>query len=469
MLVIFMNIIKKINKDYQNVPDLHLRKIKYRLSYIYVFYVETVSSSDRVNDYILKNITNPIKERKITNILAAPNFKKIIYDDFENYIFNGYTVVIYLNKLYAIETRADLDRSISPPQIEQDLYGAKDSLVENYQKNIGLIKRRIKSKHLKTIEYKLGRYTQTQTGLFYIETIAKDELINECDSILKNIDIDKIIDSGELKQELLKNSNNFFPGAKLTERPDTIVSALLNGKIVIIVENCPFAIILPAVLADFINPISDNYIQNKNVNFLKLLRMTCLFLTILTPAIYVAITSYNQETIPPKLLTSFITQREGVPFPSTVEAFFMLFICEMLRESDIRFPNNYGSSISILGALILGEAAVSANIVSPIMIIIIALTFISSMVFSNIEIVNAVRAWRFFSLILASFYGLYGIAIIIIFLLVNISSYTSFGLSYTYPLAPLDITYLKDTLIKGKRNNEKKRSRYLTDNIRKQR
>lgn len=463
-----MNIIKKIKNEYKDTPDLIHRTIKYGLFNIHIFYIETISSSDKVNDYILKNITNYIKKKSISNILAAPNFKKINTDEFEQYIYNGYTIVIYLNKLYAMETRADLDRSIAPPQIEQDLYGAKDSLIENYQKNLGLIKRRIKTHHLKTLEYKLGDYSKTQTALLYIDNIAKDELIKKCDDKLKHLKTDRILDAGELKQYLAKEEKSFFPTTKLTERPDVIVNALLEGKIVIIVENSPFAIILPAVLADFINPVSDNYIYGNNINFIKILRLACFFLTILTPAIYIAIINYNQETIPPKLLSSFIVQRQDVPFPATVEAFFMLFICEMLRESDIRFPNSYGSSISILGALILGESAVAANIVSPIMIIIVALTFISSMVFSNIEIVNAVRIWRFLSLIMASFFGLYGISIIFIALIVNISSYYSFGLSYTYPVAPFDINYLRKTLIRTSKTNELFRGKYLTKNIRKQ-
>ncbi len=462
-----MNCIKKINEEFQNIPDLIHRKIRYSLSTIHIFYMETVASGDRVNDYILKNITNPIRIKTIKNILAAPNFKVIDITEFKNYIFNGYAVVIYLNKMYAMEVRADLDRSIAPPQIEQDLYGAKDSLIENYQKNLGLIKRRIKSNHLKTFEYKLGTYTKTNTALLFMDDIAKDELVKNCDNILKKINVDRIIDAGELKQYLAKEGESLFPAAKLTERPDAIVNALMEGKIIIIVENSPFAIVLPAVLADFINPVSDNYIYSSNINFVKILRLLCFFITILTPAFYIAIINYNQETIPPKLLTSFITQRQGVPFPATIEAFFMLFICEMLRESDIRFPNSYGSSISVLGALILGESAVSANIVSPIMIIIVALTFISSMVFSNVEIVNSVRIWRFLSLLLTSFYGLYGLGLMIIFLLTHLCSYYSFGLSYTFPIAPFDLTYLKESLLRGKLTGKIHRSKYLTKNTRK--
>jgi hypothetical protein len=464
-----MNLIKTIKNEFKDVPDLIQRKIKYKFGTVYLFYIETVSGSDRINNYILKNLTNFNNEKNINNLLAVPNLKNINKNEIENYIYNGYTILVYLNKIYALETKAELDRAIDQPKIEQDLYGPKDALIENYQKNIGLIKRRIKSTHLKTKEYKLGRYTQTQTGVLYIDNIVKKDLLKKCDEVIQRIDTDKIIDAGELKQFLGKEGKNVFPAVKLTERPDAIVDALLSGKIAIIVDNSPFALILPAVLADFINPISDNYIHNNNINFVKVLRLACFFLTILTPAFYVAIISYNQETIPPKLLVSFITQRQGVPFPATIEAFFMLFVCEMLKESDIRFPTNYGSSISVLGALILGESAVAANIVSPIMIIIIALTFISSMMFSNVEIVNAVRVWRFICLMLASFYGLYGISLAVILLTINLCSYYSYGLSYSFPVAPLGLSYLKETLLKGKKKNETKRSSYLTNNIRKQR
>ncbi len=463
-----MNQLNKILNELQDTPDLITRKIKYKLGYVYLYYIETISSSDRVNSFILDNLTNPINKPSLKNLLAAPNLKKIKIEEFKKYLFNGFTIINYFNKLYVVETRADLDRGVSSPETEQDLYGAKDAFTENYQKNIGLIKRRIKSSHLKIKNFQIGRYTMTNTGMLYIDNICKIQLVNECQKILNKIDTDAIIDAGELKQYLIKEGKNVFPSVKLSERPDIIVRSLLEGKIVIIVDTCPFAIILPMVLADFINPISDNYVTSFNANILKFLRFICLFITIFTPALYIAVVNFNQETIPATLLTSFITQSEGVPFPATIEAFFTLFICEMLRESDMRFPTSFSSSISILGALILGDAAVSANVVSPIMIIVMALTFISSMIFSNVELTGAIRTWRIIALLFASFYGLFGTTIAFIFLIVSLSSYNSFNLPYTFPIAPFDLAYLKDTLIRGKKKNDNKRSKYLTNNIRKQ-
>lgn len=464
-----MNVFKYINDTFKDTPDLVERKIKYSFSCVHIYYIETICSSEQVNNFILKNLTNPNGHRRFKDILAGPNFKEIDLKELEFYLYNGFTALVYKGKIYVIETKASLDRSVSSPEVEQDLYGAKDALLENYQKNIGLIKRRLKSSHLKTKEYKLGRFTQTATGVLYIDNITDMSLVKRIDELLNKIDTDSVIDVGELKQFLTMDKGNVFPPTKLTERPDVIVKALLDGKVVIVMDTSPFAIVLPAVLADFINPISDKYLYQKNANNLKILRMICFFLTIFTPAFYIAIITYNQETIPASLLTNFITQNEGIPFPATIETFFMIFICEMLRESDIRFPSNFSSSISILGALILGDAAVSANIVSPIMIIITALTFISSMIFSNVELSGAIRIWRFIAMIIASFYGLYGVALAFIFFIVSLSSYSSFGLPYTFPVVPFSLPYLKETLYEGDIHDNKKRSSYLTKNIRKQR
>lgn len=464
-----MNVFKYINDTFKDTPDLVERKIKYSFSCVHIYYIETICSSEQINNFVLKNLTNPNGPRRFKDILAGPNFKEIDLGRLEFYLYNGFTALVYKGKIYVIETKASLDRSVSFPEMEQDLYGAKDALLENYQKNIGLIKRRLKSSHLKTKEYKLGRFTQTATGVLYVDNITDMSLVKRIDALLNKIDTDSVIDVGELKQFLTMDKGNVFPPTKLTERPDVIVKALLDGKVVIVMDTSPFAIILPAVLADFINPISDKYLYQRNANNLKILRMICFFLTIFTPAFYIAIITYNQETIPASLLTNFITQNEGIPFPATIETFFMIFICEMLRESDIRFPNNFSSSISILGALILGDAAVSANIVSPIMIIITALTFISSMIFSNVELSGAIRIWRFIAMIISSFYGLYGVALSFIFFIVSLSSYSSFGLPYTFPVVPFSLPYLKETLYESDIHDNKKRSPYLTKNIRKQR
>ena len=442
---------------------------------VYVVYLETVSSSDKVNDYILKNLSNisTIKNKKIYNldsILPGPNTKVINnYDEIEFYITNGFTVIIRKNEVLAIETKADINRSVDQSDTEPAVNGPKDAFTENYQINLGLVKRRIKSNTLKTDEYVIGRKTKTKVGLLYFDDIAEEDIINEVKTRLEKIDIDGILDSSSVGQLIINESKVHFPTYFITERPDNVARALLEGKIVLLVDTSPFAIVLPAFFADFINPGVDQYNKSNNVNFLKMVRLSCFFLSMSVPAIYIALVNFNQETIPTPLLVSFAIQRDGVPFPAIFEALIMLFICEMLRESDIRFPNSYGSAISILGALVLGDAAVSAGIVSPIMIIVIALTFMASLMFTEAELSSALRYLRFLFIILASFYGILGVVFGLFYFLVKMNDIYSFGKPYFFPIVPHDKTYLNKSILKSPIKEDTKRTKMLTKkNITKQ-
>lgn len=461
-------IIKRIQKEFKETPDLIIKKVKLSLfDTVFIVYLETVSSSNKVNDYILKTLTNisSNKSKKIVNtdsILPGPNTKKIHdFDEIEFYITSGFTIIIRNEDILAIETKADINRAVSNSDSEAAINGPKDAFTENYQINLGLIKRRLKSSTLKTKEYIVGRKTNTSVGVLYFDDIADTDLLNLVTERIEKIDIDGIIDSSNIGQLLSDEQKIHFPTYILTERPDNVAKALLDGKIVIMVDTSPFAIILPAFFIDFINPGVDTYNKSKNVNFLKIIRLACFFLSMIVPAIYIALINYNQETIPTNLLVNFSVQRDGVPFPAFVEALGMLFICEMLRESDLRFPNAYGSAISILGALVLGDAAVSAGIVSPIMIIVISLTFMASLIFTEVEIVNALRHLRFLFIILASFYGILGIVFGTIYFLIKMNNIYSFGNPYFYPFVPFDKPYFFKTVLKGSLKKETKRSNLL--------
>ncbi len=462
-------IVKRLQKEFMDVPDLTIKEIKIGLfKTIYVIYLETVSSSDKVNDYILKNLSNISSSkfkiiRNLNSILPGPNTKKVNeYDEIEYYITNGFTCVILGSEVLAIETKADINRSVSEPTTEPAINGPKDAFGENYQINLGLIKRRIKSNTLKTIEYTIGRKTKTKVGVLYFDDIAENEIIEEIKEKIERIDIDGITDSSMLGQLICGENKVHFPTYVLTERPDNVAKALLEGKIAIMIDTSPFVIIIPAFFIDFINPGVDTYNKSTNVNFLKIVRISCFFLSMTVPAIYIALVNYNQETIPTPLLVSFAIQRDGVPFPAIVEAFIMLFICEMLRESDIRFPNSYGSAISILGALVLGDAAVNAGIVSPIMIIVISLTFMASLIFTEAEVTSALRNLRFVFLILAIFYGILGVLFGVFYFLIRINDIHSFGKPYFYPIAPFDKAYFFKSVLKRPLKEDKKRSKILT-------
>ena len=463
-------IVKRIRKDFKKTVDLVIKPIKISLlDTIYVIYLESVTGSDKVNDYILKNVSffNFLKQKKkidLASVIPAPNTKVLKNaDEIEFYLTNGFTIVIHKKDILALETRAEIQRGIPEPTTEQTIFGPKDAFTENIQINLGLLKRRVKSKDLKTESIVLGRKTKTMIEVLYFEDICEEDLVQNIMEELNKIDVDGILDSGNIMEYLTLENKTHFPTIMKTERPDNTAKALLEGKVVILVDTSPFALIVPSFFSDFLNPISDNYKKSNNINFLKILRLACFFLTILVPAIYIALLNYNPETIPTSLLINFSTQRDSVPFPAIVEAVLMLFIYEILRESDVRFPNSYGSAISILGALILGEAAVTAGFVSPIMIIVIAFTFITSLIFTEQEIVNAARHFRILFLLSAAFYGLYGILFMFLYFLSHITELKSMGKPYFYPIAPFDKVYLFKGLFKRKITLDTKRSKLLTN------
>ena len=299
-------------------------------------------------------------------------------------------------------------------------------------------------------------------GVLYFEDIADQELVQNILNKLDNIDIDGVIDSSSIGYLIDNEASSVYPTFLQTERPDMVSTALLEGKIAIVMDTTPFALIIPAFFIDFINPNIDNYSKSKNINFIKILRIFAYFLSMIAPALYIAVMNYNQETIPTNLLIDFAIQRNGVPFPTIVETILMLAVCEILRESDLRFPSNYGSAISILGAIVLGEASVSAGIASPITIIVIAITFISSLTFSNVEINNSLRFFRFIFIVLAGFFGLYGITLGLLFFLIYTSNVTSFGKPYFAPFAPFDKVYFHNTVFKIPLKKDKMRSSMLT-------
>lgn len=453
--------IKKLQKQFNNSSDLIVKKI----NNINIVFLESVCDSNKLNEFIFKNMKVK-KYYSLRNLVTAPSVVYVDdYDKLEFYLTNGFAVVFDDKEVLVCEVKGNLYRAINIPTQEASINGPKDSFNESILTNLGLIKRRIKSDKLVNKDMYVGRKTLTKVSVLYLSDITDKNMVEMISKKIKDIDIDGIIDI-EILMQKLDERNIPVPTIMKTERPDKVASSLLEGKIVIIADNSPYALILPVFFSDFINPETDNYVKPINVNILKIIRFICLLITISLPALYISIINYNPQSIPLNLLLSFQSGRSGVPFPSSFEAIFMIFLCAILRESDIRFPSSYGSSISILGALILGEAAVSANIASPIMIIIIGITFITGLVFSSGEVISGLRLYRLFLLICSIVFGLYGFVLGGILLILHLASIDSFGFSYLYPLAPLDKTYLFKTILKN--NKDKYRSKALTNNMRKE-
>lgn len=348
-------------------------------------------------------------------------------------------------------------RGVSEAKSEISITGSKESFIEDINTNINLINTRIK-KDLKIDRLCIGKYSKTDVCIIYISSIASSKLVNNITSKIKSINIDGIIDSSYLKR-FLDSGFNLFPSIMSTERPDKAVMSLLEGKVIVMINNSPYVLILPTFLIDYFHTSDDYYQKSYNTTFIRLIRLIAFFIGIFLPGIFIAVTTRNYNLVPFPLLLVLKAGRTFVPFPAFVEAIIMIICFEILKESDIRMSSTSSSSISILGGLILGDAAVAAGIVSPIMIIVIAISSIASLVFNSLEFVNTIRIYKIINLILGSLLGIVGIIFGFIFLILNILFTKSFGYSYFFHSTDFD-----DSII---RINRKvlKRNKVLTDNI----
>ncbi len=416
---------------------------------IKLLFSETITDSYTINQFILETIQNLNKKKlkRLEDNLPNTNTLKIKKEDINFYLYSGFIIILTKWSYYACEVKSNLSRSIPTIEGEVSVTGPKDSFIENFNTNIGLIRRRIPNDKLKIYKTNIGRLTNTRVGIVYIDGITNKKLVKDIIKRLKNIDIDGICDSSYLKRSL-EDKKQLFPTIMLTERPDKSVMALLEGKVVIIVDNSPYILIVPSFLIDFFHTVDDYYQKNLHVSFIRIIRVFAFLIAILLPAIYISITTRNYGMVPLDLLLMLKAGRTFVPFPAYLEAIFMIVCFEILKETDLRMSSTNGSSISILGGLILGDAAVSAGIVSPIMIIIIAISSIAGLIFSSIEFVNVLRFYKVLFLILASFLGIIGVGIGLLFLISNLLQTKSFGYKYLTPIIPFDKKEIEDSIVK---------------------
>ncbi len=464
-------IIENVKKLYGQSSDLQTRIIEVHGKNVGVLFMESSSSSDNVSDFVVKSIdyvaknTNKLSDvyQHLKNNIFNSQLTTITdFKDFPYYLSSGFTIVIVdgSSEAIALETRATLDRGVTESTSEPILRGPKDSFTESNAKNLGLIRKRIKDHNLWFDEVKVGARTQSKVNIAYIKDIADQNCVTAIKEVLKKIDIDGILDGGNLREYLLKKKS-VFPQILSTERPDLACQSLLNGKIVILVENSPFVLILPNVFIDFIHTSEDQYQKPFNISFTRILKVIALIITLFTPAIYIAITTFDQTVVPDELLISLAVQREGVPFPTFFEVILLMAIFEILRESDVRSPANMGASMSIVGALILGQAAVDAGIVSPIAVIVIAITSICSLIFTDVDFMNGIRTWRFIFIVSATFFGLIGIIATGLMLVLKLASLDSFGVPFLAPFSPLINSSQKDAVIRYPLPRVFKRPMYL--------
>lgn len=365
-------------------------------------------------------------------------------DKVDNYLelirninFGGCAVFIEgLDYAFAADVKSWEHRGVSPPRSENVIRGPQESFNEQIRANTALIRKILKDKDLMVESTTIGKRSNTPCAVMYIRDIANESLVQEVLKRVKNIDVDYIFDTGELEQLIEDSTFISAPQIIATERPDRVAMMLAQGNVAVAMDGSPFVLVMPATITEFLHTTEDNNIRYPYVNFIRIIRIIGVIIALLLPGLYIAVTNFHQEMIPTNLLFAIEASRENVPFPSVVELLLMEFSFELIREAGIRIPGAIGSTIGIVGGLILGQAAVSANLVSPIMIIIVAITALGSFAIPSFSMSFSIRLIRFAYIILGATAGFLGVALGLILNSLILAGSKSFGVPFLVPFAP---------------------------------
>ena len=416
--------------------------------------IQLLLTSSESEDFNLKGVKKGLLDFLAKEAIAIPEIdEEDQIDKIVNAILSGETILLVdkVDMALILSTRGWPTRGVGEPETETVVRGPRDGFSETLKINTTLVRRRIKDPKMKIKNLKIGRRSKTEVAILYIEDIVNPILLDEVNKRLNNIDIDAILDSSMLEHLIEDDYLSPFPQIENTERPDTVAAALYEGRVALLVDNSPFALIVPATIGTLLQSAEDYYSRWTISSFIRLLRILAGFLATLSPALYIAITSFHPGLIPTQLTYFVAASRINVPFPSAVEAFLMEITIELLREAGTRISGPIGTTIGIVGGLIIGQAAVEAGVVSPLMIIIVAITTISAFTLTSYELASGLRFCRFGFMILAAILGLYGIMLGILILSTHLARLNSFGIPFTSPYSGLGIEEgdLRDTLIKA--------------------
>lgn len=424
-----------------------------------VFHIENLSDSLLVEKLIRMlglgtrlSRMGPVTEQELFSQLkeqwlqSSEVYETDTIDEVWNALVEGNSVVIFhgIARALACSTQGYDKRAVDEPQSETVIRGPRDGFIESISTNISLVRRRLKTPNLWIENFTLGRLSRTRVVMLYIKGLASEELVQEVRQRVNRIKIDAVLESGYVEEFIEDNPFSIFPLVFRTERPDRVAACLLEGKVAVMTDGTPFVLVVPMDFPMLLQAPDDYYEKVPVGSFLRLLRLVAFIGSIILPGTYVAVVRFHPELIPTNLLLRITGAKEGVPFPIVFEVFMMELLFELLREAGIRLPRVIGPAVSIVGALVLGEAAIRAGLVSPPVVIIVALTAIASFTVPTFSFGIAARLVRFIFILLGGALGLFGIQFGLLFMIILLASLRSFGYPFLAPLAPLIVSDLKD-------------------------
>ncbi|WP_438444837.1 spore germination protein [Gorillibacterium sp. sgz5001074] len=423
----------------------------------FIVYIDGMVKTEEISDHLLLPLFHFPHQTSATDTLKSQILLPPKMSDCTTYraaadaVLAGNAVFFVQGqpKAIVINARGGTRRGVEEPQTESVVRGPKEGFNENLRTNTSLLRFKLKTQDLKMKSMTIGERSQTAVALSYIEGVAEPKIIEEAERRLKAIQIDAILESGYIEEMIEDQPLSPFPQLQYTERPDTAAAALLEGRFAIFVDGTPFVLIGPVTFWQFMQASEDYYERYFVGNLVRWLRMFFIGVALFLPALYVAVTTYHQDMLPTTLLLSIAAARESIPFPALVEALMMEIAFEALREAGIRLPKTVGQAVSILGALVIGQSAVQAGIVSAPMVIIVSLTGIASFTIPRFNMAITIRLLRFPIMILAGVFGLFGIVVSLVWIMVHLCTLESFGVPYLSGIAPYKKKEQKDIMVRA--------------------
>lgn len=428
-----------------------------------LFYIKGLADQEYIENTIIypllfkinENLENQIdKTKTIAERYISSYSVTLEYDVgiIANAIFGGQCVILIdkCDKSIICETSKGANRAIESSSMEKSTKGAKDSFIENIDVNITIIQQKLKNKHLKIEGYKLGKDNLNDIALLYIEGIADESVLSNIKTKIASINSKYLPDGGYIIQYIDKHRFSIFPHVKVTEKPEKVVSDILQGKIAIIVNGSPQVVIAPAVFLEFFQAFEDYSNKIFLANFTRILRLICAFIVMSISPLYLCLIQYNTELIPLNLVRTIANSRFGIPLTPFLEITIMELLIEVLREGGLRLPSPIGQTLAIVGGIILSDSAIKAGLVSPTTLVVVAIGVICTFVIPNYEMTLSVRLYKFIFLFAANLLGLLGIILGFHLMLLSIIISDSFGIPYLSPIAPMINGGSDDAIFRGK-------------------
>lgn len=414
------------------------------------------------NKLLQQDVIRPILEMPAEGGLTPTRLKEAVvnagsinsvtlYEDACNGLLSGGALILidgYVEGLL-VSIPGIEERAITESKAHPIIRGPQDAFTEAIRTNTSLVRHRVKDARVRVHTIQAGEKTKTELALMYMDGLADQQLVSLLIDKLSHLRVDRVLE-GEYIEETMNRDNKLtiFPMLYNTDRPDTIAAGVLEGRIAIFIDGTPFVLLAPTLFVDFLQSAEDNYQSYLYGSVARLLRYFCMLICLLAPALYIALTTYHQDLIPTVLLLSLMSQREGVPFPAFLEALIMEVVFEILREAGLRMPRTIGQAVSIVGSIVIGQAAVEAGIVSTVMVVVVAITAISSFAIPSYSMSIPIRMLRFGFMAIASTLGIYGLTVAFIMLVVHLSGLHSFGVPYLAPFAPYKARKQSDAILR---------------------